>query len=57
MDFTLRSYLSNPYGKGSTIVPNLQGIKEGYMASHERYTRVTCYPPYRRNSAVGGRYI
>lgn len=32
MDFTLRSYLSNPYGKGSTIVPNLQGIKEGYMA-------------------------
>ena len=31
MDLTLRSYLSNPYGKGNTTVPNIYSIKNTYL--------------------------
>lgn len=31
MDFTLRSYLGNPYGKGNTTIPNLSAIKDQYL--------------------------
>ena len=31
LEFTLRSYLGNPYGKGNTTVPNFSAIREGYL--------------------------
>lgn len=31
MEFTLRSYLGNPYGKGNTTVPNFSAIRTGYL--------------------------
>lgn len=31
MEFTLRSYLGNPYGKGNSTVPNFSSIREIYL--------------------------
>ena len=36
MEFTLRSYLGNPYGKGNTTVPNFSAIREGYLGKLQK---------------------
>lgn len=35
MDFTLRSYLANPYGKGNSTMPNMQMLRSTYLQKME----------------------